>query len=223
MIASRTKYQRPFDFYVNLDYEYNCPEIRRVLLDLYGLRIQPVPVYHGDRDISWLQRYIDDGHKLIGISTCNRTKGGKAKLYYYDSCFNLAAKHSIALHGFAQTGVEMFQYPWYSVDSSSWLKAAGYGRIVYALDGSRSGSFRLRTLHVSAIHQNVGNTLNAMPDGIKRQMRDRAEAMGFDLDDLRSVDPKVGLPTRGLFNVKSFLAMSQNFSVRPRARFQQLI
>lgn len=221
--ASNRKWKQPFDFYVNLDYQFHSPEIRRVLLSLYDLGIRPVPVYHGDKDISWLKRYIDDGHKLIGISTCNRTSGGRAKLAYYDSCFNLGAKYGVVYHGFAQTGTEMFRYPWYSVDSASWLKAASYGRIIYAVDGGQSKVFQLRSLHVSEVHQNTASSLNCMPESVQAQVRNQTEAMGFDLHDLRSSDPKIGLPARGLFNAVSFLSMADKYQVRPRAHFGFLI
>jgi len=122
--------RQAFDFYVNLDYVRNASACwkMQMLLERKGLR--PVPVFHGDSSMDWMRKYIDRGHKLIGLGTLGSGWSTGVKYKFYDRCFNLAEQHGVYLHGFAVTGSSMFRFPWHSVDSASWLKAAVFGAII---------------------------------------------------------------------------------------------
>ncbi len=124
------KYEKKFDFYVTFDYVVEAPIVWQVTRKLQKLGARPVPVYHGDQSISWFQKYIDEGHRLIGLSKrffLNDLRSGLTR--YYDQIFNLAEKQGVACHGFAATGSEAWRYPWYSIDSTSLVKEAGMGTI----------------------------------------------------------------------------------------------
>jgi hypothetical protein len=209
----QAKYGR-FAFYVNFDYEKGCAAIFRVLRDLYRLGIRPIPVYHGNETLEWMERYIDDGHKLIGISWSHATQGGNYRRQYYDRVFNLAAKHNVYLHGFAQTGRAAFAYPWYSVDSSSWLKVAAFGSIVDTVP-TANGRLRLRVLHVSDVMANAGKAnafaLKNLPKPVLRDLEDRVAKKGFELRQLCT-----SLTQRGLYNAKTFVDISNQYKVQNR-------
>jgi hypothetical protein len=117
------------DFYLPLDFRSrnfavleSCRRMRR-----FGLG--PVPVYHGNDPFRVLEELIGD-YPLIALAQprphgrqyrrLSRTQG--ARLYrFYDRCFNLAEKRGVVFHGLGEMGRSMFQYPWYSLDASSWL------------------------------------------------------------------------------------------------------
>lgn len=104
-----------FDFIVTLDSQKNCKliyETTKRLEKLIGY--PPIPVYHGDDSLNWIKRYIDDGHKLIGIGIdSKRIKGREARHRYYSEIHELTEKYGISTHGFALTGQRMFDYSWH--------------------------------------------------------------------------------------------------------------
>lgn len=103
-----------FDFYVTFDAERRCALIRELTDELFKLGIHPVPVYHGDASLDYVRRYIDEGHKLIGVGTSLEGKRNKlTRQRYYASVIELCGKHNVKCHGFAITGDMMFQFPWY--------------------------------------------------------------------------------------------------------------
>lgn len=120
------------DYYANVDVLYN-PELtwktQKCLEDEYGL--SPVPVIHLRTDLKWLHKYLKAGYDYIGLGGASR--GGARP--WFDQVFDgLCPKPKrlpvVKTHGFATTSYpNMVRYPWFSVDSASWVKAGAYGRI----------------------------------------------------------------------------------------------
>jgi hypothetical protein len=210
------KYKRRFDFYVNVDYRQHCPAIYEVLQRLYKLGCRAVPVYHGDASLDWVRRYIDDGHKLIGVGRCQATGSGTRKQRYFDTLFNLLIKHDIAAHGFMLTDTDMFRYPWYSVDSTSWLKAASFGSIYdYAVAGNLPV---LRAVYVSDVGRKNAQPFKTYSPTQRKELRQKVEARGADLEKLQS-----SLAARGLYNAKLFLEIMNKFSYQgPKIKWNTL-
>lgn len=103
-----------FDFYVTFDAEKRCALIRKMTDQLFELGIHPVPAYHGDASLDWLRRYIDEGHKIIGVGTSRAGKHNQTDIRrYYATVIDLCEKHKVKCHGFAITGDSMFQFPWF--------------------------------------------------------------------------------------------------------------
>lgn len=200
-----------FDFYVNFDYITHCPTIYKVLHQLQELGIRPMPVYHGDMSIDWMKRYIDEGHRLIGIGGTVGRKAPKIMAAYYDQVFNFAAKYGINLHGFAQTSPRlMFGYPWFSVDSTSWLKSAAFGRILIPVPGTSRERVKLVAPIVSD-----WRALKTLPD---IDLRQEVERRGFDLDKLRT-----SCSERALFNAIIYVELSQGRVYEPRINWRPLV
>lgn len=124
------QYGHLWDFYVTFDYVRTPSVVWDMQQYLEGRGLRPMPIYHGAGDIAGLERFIDAGHKYIGISGQEERKNAKRLMFYYDAVFNLAAKRGVYFHGFGVTSPsQLFRYPWYSVDSSTWARWAGYGKI----------------------------------------------------------------------------------------------
>lgn len=193
---------KTFDFYVNLDYKIHAPTIYAMLHHLQDVhKIRPIPVYHGDSSIDWLMRYVDEGHRMIGIGWNPAAHGRPQRRRYYDKVFEFAAKHNLYLHGFACTGTDAFAYPWYSVDSTTWLKTASYGGICeFRADSQGRARFKIR--HVSE---------RKLPEELKEN-QDLAKfviSRGFALQDLRT-----SLKARALYNVMAFVKATHDFTPR---------
>lgn len=130
------KYKIAIDLYANLDVIPD-PELtwrnQQYLEKKHGLK--PVPIVHYGTNLKWLKMYIQKGYKLIGLGGLVGNTVKQECREWIDSCFNFVCDNpkrlpEVKLHGFGITGWKyMWRYPWWSVDSAAWDKAASYGGI----------------------------------------------------------------------------------------------
>jgi len=86
-----------------------------------------IHVYHQHEHLKWLDKMRSE-LDYIGISPANDVSM-KQKLQFMDSCY-VKIKASIKTHGFAVTSPDqLYRYPLFSADSSSWIAGARYGTI----------------------------------------------------------------------------------------------
>ncbi len=136
----------------NLDHIGNGTEKQtwknQKILEDMGADIQPV---HHARDADkWLAKYLEAGYDYIflGGMVPEHTKYLKKWLdRVWDTLLtDSKGKPLVKVHGFGLTTPElMLRYPWYSVDSTSWLMAAASGGIYLPVND------RLRTIAFSAL------------------------------------------------------------------------
>lgn len=119
---------------------------KRYQLMLKKLPIEKViPVYHQHDDRKWLERYLKFGTPYIGISPAN-DRTTSQKLAWMDRDVLPIIQNSdgtvkVKTHGFAVTSHRLMKaFPWYSVDSSTWVRQAGNG-IVYVPYSDEAGGF----------------------------------------------------------------------------------
>lgn len=96
--------------------------------------LKPVPCVHYKTDLMWLDHYIRKGHKYISIGGLVGNHNQDVCRDWIDSVFRRIAdkngKPKIKLHGFGVTSWElMVRFPWYSVDSATWVKRGQFGGI----------------------------------------------------------------------------------------------
>lgn len=176
------KEKRKWDWYVNFDYVQHAPTCWAMQKGLEKLGIRPVPVYHAGDPLSWFERYCKDGYKLVGIGIVGK-KGYDTRRYFYDKIFNIAEKHGVLLHGFAMTALTlMYMYPWYSVDSATWLKVAIYGSLIY-VDEHRHV---IGELHVTERNPGGKTKYNALPKHLQKQIRVQIEENGFNFKAIQN-------------------------------------
>ncbi len=126
------RYAKQLLAYVNLDIIYNADESwkNQQFLEAEGLR--PIPVYHYGEDIRHWKRMVDN-YDYIGIGG---VAGGVTLgqfVNFADPAFEYLwqTKPDCKVHGFAVTSHQlMTRYPFWSVDSTTWLKHAAYGNIM---------------------------------------------------------------------------------------------
>lgn len=103
-------------------------------LESHGCKVQPV--FHTMEDPKWLVRYLDEGYDYIFIGgMVNRStpwlKGWLDGLFHR-YLTNQDGTARVKLHGFGLTDqLLMFRYPWFSVDSASWVFAGVYGGVTF--------------------------------------------------------------------------------------------
>lgn len=103
-------------------------------LESLGVKVQPV--FHAREDDKWLIKYLDEGYDYIFIGGMV-PETTKWLLGWLDHLFDKYLTNSdgtarVKLHGFGLTDQTlMFRYPWYSVDSSSWLMTGIFGSCLF--------------------------------------------------------------------------------------------
>jgi hypothetical protein len=131
------KHGKGIDFYANVDVIFRPDlswQVLKYLEDKHGLN--PVPVIHFKTPMRWVDKHLDAGYKFLGIGGLGQEAPKEAYITWADRLFTklcpASNKHLplVRTHGFAMTAYDLIlRYPWWSVDSASWAKAAGFGCI----------------------------------------------------------------------------------------------
>jgi hypothetical protein len=105
-----------------------------------------------------------------------------------------SGKSKIKIHAFGITSVKIMErYPWYSVDSSSWIQAAAFGNIITSEYGIKSISDKSRTKHVAGQH------ISTLTDIEKDHVLKMLEEQGFSYERLSEV-----YESRAAYNLWAF-------------------
>lgn len=130
------KYADVIDHYANVDVLYD-PELSwkvlKYLEDEHGLH--PVPVLHYGASHKWLDRHLKAGYGYIGLGGLG-TVDKMSYQQWADGMFLAICPPptrlpTVKVHGFAMTSNRiLFRYPWFSVDSATWVKVGAYGGIL---------------------------------------------------------------------------------------------
>lgn len=150
----------------SLDDTTKHPEISyKNLKELEKLGVKSCPVYHAREPVEWLERYIDEGHDYIFLGGLVPETTAWLKEWLdqlWDTHLtNKDGTPRVRVHGFGLTTLELLvRYPWYSVDSSSWLMIGVYGGIVMrrgkrlftvAISNQSKATDMLRAQHFAAL------------------------------------------------------------------------
>ena len=105
--------------------------------------LSPLPVYHYGEDRRFLKRMLDHGCDYIGIGGLVGIPG-HARRSWLDAVFtditDAEGMPIVKTHGFGMTAVPLvFRYPWYSIDSTTWIKITASGSVY--LPAMRDGEF----------------------------------------------------------------------------------
>lgn len=127
------KYKNNLIGYVNLDIIYNAEESwkNQQYMEKAGLR--PIPVFHYGEDFKWFYKYAEE-YDYVGIGGV----AGGITLQQFEHRLGIPVfqyirekRPDLKTHGFAVTSVNLMKrYPWYSVDSITWLKLAAFGQVL---------------------------------------------------------------------------------------------
>lgn len=115
-----------------------CEQSYRNLQIMKDAGINALPVVHQVDGPGWLERYLDDREPYIALAPVRG--GGKRALNWLNRCFETIkqASYQPQLHGLAVTNaIQMMEFPWTSVDSSTWVRQAAAGNVfvpVFGLD-----------------------------------------------------------------------------------------
>lgn len=121
--------------YPNLDVINNAELTYENQKYLESKGIHPCPVWHLGEDVRWLRKYLEEGYPYIclGGMVPNHVRSLRPVLdrLWINELTDKDGMPLVKVHGFALTSFHlMYRYPWYSVDSKSWIDYAKFGRIL---------------------------------------------------------------------------------------------
>lgn len=103
----------------------------------------PLPVYHYGEDRRFLERMMQYGCDYIGIGGLVGVPGDLRRQWLdrvFDRLTDSQGMPLVKTHGFGMTSIPLiFRYPWYSVDSTTWIKITANGAVY--LPALRNGEF----------------------------------------------------------------------------------
>lgn len=176
------KYRKKLDVVVTLDWHAQCPFVYKITTGVekvYGLKL--MPVYHADQSTDWVKRYLDAGHTLLGLAFRYSYLSAGDRRFVYDECFSIAERYKARIHGFAMTNPDyLYEWPWWSVDSTSWILSSVYGQCF--VPNARG---RLNRINLAARKRNNAHQRRLMVDSA----RPFIEAAGFNMDLLLRSTP----------------------------------
>ena len=121
--------------YANLDVIGDAAGTQRnqAYMEKRGLR--PLPAFHFGSDLKVLKRMADKYDYLALGGLVPLAMSPRKLMGWLDRCFSVI-RDQAKVHGFGMTGIPMLKrYPWYSVDSMSWLGGTMRGEIYTFKDG----------------------------------------------------------------------------------------
>ena len=161
--------------------------------------LQPIPCFHhADKD-RYLEAYLDKGYKFIALGGMSNARSNVRLKLWLDRIWSKylcdeTGMPKLMVHGLGVTSVGLMRrYPWYSVDSSTWVQAALFGGIYIRGHGVTTLSKE------SPQRKNDGKHLFTMNAPIRDKIISRIESDGFDVERLRSSQL-----ARSLYNMWSF-------------------
>lgn len=120
--------------YANLDSIGDAKQTLKNQRYMESKGLHPLPTFHMNEDFKYLKFYINryDYIALGGMANC---KNKHLLANWLDHCWNLICDEDgmpkVKVHGFALTRLDiMTRYPWYSVDSTSWVAKSRFGSIL---------------------------------------------------------------------------------------------
>jgi len=139
------KHKQAIDHFVNVDVIFNPEKSWEMLKYMEKAGLKPLPVIHWGTDLKWIKKHLDAGYDFIGLGGLGQEVSVAQYHEWADKVYEyLCPKPSclpiVKTHGFAMTAYElMIKWPWFSVDSASWVKAGGFGQIF--VPHKRGGKF----------------------------------------------------------------------------------
>ncbi len=128
------KNQHLLTTYANLDIVNDGEASYQNWLHMRKAGLDPMPVYHAETDEKYLKHYLKESHYIaIGAIAAMTTSKRLENLDYI--WFNYLVDDKLMpthkFHGFGLTSLKiLFRYPWYSVDSTSWVAFSRFGIIL---------------------------------------------------------------------------------------------
>jgi hypothetical protein len=118
-------------YYAALDVMHNAEKTEENLLYMESKGLKPIPTFHVDSPDEFLIHMLNGKYDYIALGGMVTKKNKLGLMKRLDEIWKIIIKYNekIKVHGFGMTSEKiMMYYPWYSIDSSSWVSSAIFGR-----------------------------------------------------------------------------------------------
>ena len=171
------RYQDLFTVYANLDVKGDVEAGLKNQTYLEGRGLHPLPVFHAGEPWEVLDEMVERySYVAIGGIAGSFQSSSPVSYRFLIKCFRIAEGRA-ALHGFGITSWAVLKdFPWYSVDSSSWGSGFRYGNV--GMFDERRGRFvqvHLGVPEEAREHRDIIRRLGFEPkDFARRDLNDRS-------------------------------------------------
>ncbi len=148
-------------------------------------------IFHQDEDFKWLRRMVKHC-PFVGLSPAN-DRTTKQRIVWLDECMKYVIdRHGypiLPFHGFAVTSVAiMVRYPWWSVDSTSWVIYGKFGMILVPKIYSDRVDFRdtqrVFVSNKSPKQHEDGKHINSFSPMAREKIEEYIQSKGYSLEGL---------------------------------------
>lgn len=213
------KWEKYIDIYANLDvapYGGLSPEItakgtadNQKIMEDAGFA--PLPVYHVDEDRKILQGMIEK-YDYIALGGAVGTSVG-AMIQSLDEVWgdwlvDSDGMPKVKVHGFAITSLPlMLRYPWFSVDSTTWVLTGRYGAVLVPMNGK---THRIVLSNKSPRVADKGQHFWTMSPAEQETLREYFAKYGYTAEDLAE-----NYKLRDELNIIYYTELEKNWVTRP--------
>lgn len=167
-----------------LDSVGNAEKTYQNQIAMERLGVKPLPCFHYGEDIEYLKHYVDK-YPYITLGGMVPISKPMLKLWLDDLWENYLTdadgRPKVKVHGFGMTTQSlMLRYPWFSVDSSSWVQIGSVGNILMPPWGIMAISEN------SPKKKDAGGHLDNIKPAEADKIKARIAQEGFDFERLRT-------------------------------------
>jgi len=147
--------------------------------------VRCLPTYHIHEDEKVLEWYVAN-YDYIAIGGVASVSSKQATIWmdrlWERYLTDGAGRRKVKVHGFATTSVPiMRRYPWWSVDSSTWVQIASYGGIWIPDVGV------IKVSSASPRKHDAGQHITTLTDIERQYIESKVTGQGFDLERLANI------------------------------------
>jgi hypothetical protein len=171
---------------------------------------KPLPCFHFGEDIRYLEWYVAN-YEYITIGGLVRRTAEDQRVWLdriWPTMLDGSGRPKLKVHAFGMTAPWLMErYPWYSVDSSSWIQAAAFGSIFTSEHGPIAVSSSSPARH------DTGRHLTTLTDPERASVEAMLERKGFNYERLSTI-----YESRACYNTLGYMELNDIINDKLEAR-----
>ncbi len=177
------------DVYANLDVIGSAEGTWKNQRIMERAGLNPLPCFHYGEDLKWLKRYINK-YEYIALGGMVPISTPQLAIWLDDIFSQYICDEEgmpkVKIHGFGLTSLKLLlRYPWYSVDSTSWVVTGRMGSILVPKRINGQWDFLKEpykiTMSSRSPNKKKGEYIEALSPTIKKLVLDYIEELGHSL------------------------------------------
>lgn len=188
-------------------------------MEWHGVR--PLPCFHKGDDERWLVQYLEDGYEYITLGGMVGSSVAQLKIWLdrmWDRYLAPGGHPRVRVHGFGMTSVELMEYyPWYSIDSSSWIQMAAFGNVMWPREPVER-SMPLKVSDKSPSKHDAGQHITTLKPIEQDYVLAKLEENGFTLERLSTI-----YESRAAYNLWAFGIINTMINASHSNKFRSVV